>query len=129
MQQTEKVIRAYIALRDQKESVEAQMKAQVAEIKGQMKVLETWLLQQMNETGLDKLGAKGVGTAYLAKKEHVGVEDWDTLASFILENQDLEFLNRAVNKSAVREYMAAHDGLLPPGVKYSSEMEVNVRRS
>ncbi len=125
----EELITMYIQLRDKKEELEGSVKGKVAKIKDAMELVEGQLLLAMDELGVDKLAKKGVGTAFLATKEFVGVEDWEQIEAYLITTSDLSLLNKAINKSRVREYMAEHEGQVPPGVSYTSRKEVSVRRA
>ena len=50
------VVEHYVKLRDHKALLDAQHKANVAEIDAQMKNAEAFLLGHLNETGLDRMG-------------------------------------------------------------------------
>ncbi len=125
----EELIEMYIQLRDKKDELEASVKGKVAKIKDAMEMVEGQLLLAMDELGVDKLAKKGVGTAFLSTKEFVGVEEWEKVEAYLITTADFSLLNKAINKSRVREYMAEHEGLVPPGVSYTSRKEVSVRRA
>ncbi len=119
----------YMQLRDRKAQLEAKHKEKLAALNATMEKVEADLMRIMADNGVDKLSVRGVGTAYLATKDAVSGEDWDQITDYIQQTGSLHFLNRALNKSAIREYMAEHDGATPPGVVYRAWKEVNVRKS
>jgi hypothetical protein len=125
----EELIEMYIKLRDKKAELEGSLKSKVAKINEAMEMVEGQLLLAMDNLGVDKLAKKGVGTAFLATKEFVGVENWSEVEAYVLGTSDLSLLNKAVNKTRVREYMAEHEGHVPPGVSYTTRKEVSVRRA
>lgn len=123
------VIEKYLQLRRRKEEIERRAKEEVAEVKGKMEILENYILSVLNEMGADNIKVQGVGTAYLSTKDFVSVQDGAALREHILTSGDLELLNMAANKTAVREYMARNGGHLPPGVAMRTEREVVIRKA
>lgn len=122
------LIEGYVKLRDAKAQMKARHEAEMAPLNEMMDRIETRLLAQMNEQGVDSYAVRGVGTAYVSTTTKANVADWDSLLSFV-RNQGLwQLLERRVAKSAVDEYVAAHQDL-PPGVNYTQAVAVNVRRS
>jgi len=126
---TEDVIAGYLKLRREKEAIEARAKAELAEVKEKMEVLENYILRVLNESGADSIKVSGLGTAYLSLKSYASVADRVALRAFIEETGEIDLLNMAVNKTALQEYMAANDGRVPPGVNYKTEREVVIRKA
>jgi hypothetical protein len=120
------VIDTYIKLRTQKEMVEANAKEQVGNIKIKLDKLEAWIQAKSDETGVKSFKTDH-GTAFLATSDFASVGDWDAVLGFIKANGAYDLLNKAVNKSAVREYLDAN-GAVPPGVNFGTKIGVSVRR-
>lgn len=120
------VVGKYIQLRDKLDEMEAAHKAAVKPIKTAMDKLEAWLKAKADADGVDSLKTAH-GTAYKSLKDSATVAAWDELLAYIRDNEAFELLNRAVNKTAVRELAAG--GAVPPGVKYEQWYEINVRRA
>jgi len=108
--------------------MKARHEAELAPVNEMMERIETRLLAQMQEQGVDSYAVRGVGTAYISTTTKANVADWDGLLSFIRQKDLWQLLERRVAKSAVDEYVAANQDL-PPGVNYSQAVAVNVRRS
>lgn len=122
----EQVIAKYRELRTVKDAMEADHKAALAPIKGQLEKLESWLMAKAQEDGVSSFKTDA-GTAFLTTSESATVADWDTTLTFIREQGAYEFLDKRVNKTAVREYVDVH-GTPPPGVNFSSRVSINVRK-
>lgn len=122
------LVEGYIKLRDTKAQMKARHEAEMAPINEMMDRIETRLLAQMQEQGVDSYAVRGVGTAYISTTTKANVADWDSLLGFVRSNGLWQLLERRVAKSAVDEYVAANQDL-PPGVNYSAATSVNVRRS
>ena len=121
------LVEGYIKLRDRKAEIKAKHEAELAPINAMMDKIETHLLAQMQEQGVTSYKT-GLGTAYTSTTTKANVADWDGLLGFVRENGLWQMLERRVSKTAVDEYVAAHQDL-PPGVNYTTAISVNVRRS
>jgi hypothetical protein len=120
------VIATYITLRTKKETIEASVKEQVADIKEKMAKLETWIQVKSDETGV-KSFKTDAGTAFMSTADYASVGDWDAVMAFVKDNGAWDMLNKAVNKKAVREYVDAN-GAVPSGVNFGTKITVAVRR-
>lgn len=125
---TDDVILAYIALRDRKDRINADAKAQAAQIDEQLVQLQAWLHNNMLSAGLQSCGSQD-GTAFFEDVKFAKVEggQWDTTLQFIVENKAWHFLKKDINKTAVEEYIGQH-GVPPPGINWVVKKEVKVRR-
>lgn len=119
----EAVVAHYVRLRDTVAEIEAEAKARIEPIKADMQLIEAALLKYMQEHGLENLKT-AAGTAYIAERTSATVQDWDALLEYILDNEAFDLLERRVNKTAFLERKAE-----PPGVKMSTTLAVNFRRS
>ena len=126
----DQVVKAYIDTRDKIALLAKAHKEQVAELTKLQDAREKWLDQQLDASGTDSGKVTGVGTYFRKKKEFVSVDDMDTFVEFLSTHKAWDLLNKAVNKSAALERMGDDRDLSQvPGIKYSSEMELQVRRS
>jgi hypothetical protein len=125
----DKAMRAYLGLRTQLEQKEAAHKAEVAAIKSQMVDLETWITMKAGEDGLDTIKNDEIGTVYWSTHASATVASRDAFMTFVKENDAFELLENRVSKTAVKAYMEANDGLVPPGVNFSTVKVFNLRRA
>lgn len=121
------VVEHYITLRDHVALREAEHKAELAEYKSQMKNAEAFLLNHLNESGLDRVGV-GAGTVFVQVKTMPSIKDKGALIDFIKQTGNVELLQARVSSTAVKEYMEHNDNQLPPGVDVTTSREVTVRR-
>lgn len=120
------VIRTYMKLRDQKATIEAEVKERVSDLKNKMEKLEAYLKTQMDEQGLTSFKSD-YGTAFLTTTDYANVADWDAVLTFIRNNDAFDMLEKRVSKIAVRGYIEANKAI-PPGVTYGTKLEINVRK-
>lgn len=117
----------YINLRDYKAKLDAEHKARVAEVDAQMKNAEAFFLHHMNETGQKNAGFAS-GTVIVGEKVMPGFADKAAAMQYIKDTDSMALLSVRLSSTAVKEYMEAHNGELPPGVKVAVERTVSIRR-
>jgi hypothetical protein len=117
----------YIAVRDKKAQLEAAHKAKLAGLNAALEKAENLLLAWFNEHGMDSVGCD-TGTAYRTTRTSATVEDRETFFEWVRANEAWHFLESRVAKTQVDEFVTEHQDL-PPGIKYTSMVAVNVRRS
>ena len=122
----EAVIRKYMKLREKRASIEASVKEQLDEVKGNMAKLEAWLMAKLDADGLTSFKTD-YGTAFLTTTDFANVEDWDAVLRFIREEDAFDMLEKRVSKTAVRGYIEANKEV-PPGVKYGTKLDINIRK-
>ena len=121
------VVEHYITLRDHKSKLDAEHKARVAEIDAQMTNAENFLLNHLNESGLDRVGV-GAGTVFVQVKTMPSFEDKEATIAYIKQSGNVELLQSRLSSTAVKEFMDANNQQLPPGVKIMTERTVTIRR-
>lgn len=120
------VIKKYMKLRSEKEAVEAEIKERTDNIKAAMTKLEAWLKAKLDADGLTSFKTDH-GTAFLTTTDFANVEDWDAVLRFIREQEAFDMLEKRISKAAVRGYIEAHKEV-PPGVKYGTKLDINIRK-
>lgn len=119
-------IAVYVKLRGKKSEIEAENKARVGEINNNLLKIETWLKRKAEEQGVSSFRSPH-GTAFLSTTDFAGVEDWNALVEYVKANDAYDMLPKNVNKLAVRAYLDETKEL-PPGVKYGTKVEIQVRK-
>lgn len=127
MVQDSAVLAKYMELRLQKEQIEADAKSQLKPILENMGKIEAYLKQIMDERGITQIKSSKHGTAFLTTSDYASVENWDSVLEFITTNGHYEMLQKAVTKTAVREYIQTNKAI-PPGISYGTKIEVNIRK-
>lgn len=123
----DEIVAKYILLRDKKAQFKAAYDVQVADLDAAMDRIEKHLLNKMQEQGLKSMPTTA-GTAYIQHRTAASVQDWDSLLNYIKENSLWTMLEKRVSKTAVEEFKAANEDI-PPGIKWSESIVVNVKRS
>jgi hypothetical protein len=121
------VIENYVKLRDKKKSIEERHKAELAPFKETMDQLEGWMLEALNNAGLDSMKSSH-GTVYKSTRTSAVVREWQATLDFIRANNAWDLLEARVSKLAT--FAIIKDTNAPvPGVETSTEVVVNVRRA
>ena len=120
------VIKKYVFVRDQKELLDKEYKDKIKEFKLVLGKLEAWIKAKADKDGVESFKSIS-GTAYITTVSHVSVGNWDAILGFIREHNAYDMLQKRLSKTAVCSHIEEH-GDTPPGVDYSSEMKVNIRR-
>lgn len=123
----EDVVLRYVQLRDQKDKIAADAKAQTETIGKQLQVIEGWLHGMLQKLGAESFKTEH-GTAFIKQTDYAGVQDFNLVVEYVKQNDAWNLLKKDVNKTAVKEYINEH-GVPPPGVNYGMKQEVQVRRA
>lgn len=125
---TEKLVRIYIKMRDARSVLAAEFEAKDKEIKSQMEVIESHLLEVCKSAGASSINT-GAGTIIRSVKTRYWTSDWESMHEFIRENNALELLERRVAQNAMAEFIEQNPDKMPKGMNVDSKYTVVVRRS
>ena len=121
------IVAKYVELRDGIDRIKAEAKAKVEVLERAQEQLESVLMKRAQAQGVSSFKT-AAGTAFITTSAKCGVADWDAVLRYVEENRAYNLLNKAVNKTAVQEYINANE-VPPPGVNWSVSKEIQVRRS
>lgn len=125
---TEKLVKAYIKMRDARAALSADFEAKDKEIKEQMRVIEGYLLEACKRAG-GNVSIPNVGIVMRGVDTRYWTSDWESMHSFIKENNTLELLERRIAQRAMGEFLKANPDKMPKGMNVESKYTVTVRRS
>ena len=126
---TEEIVEAYLAIRNQRDKILREYEALDALLKEDIKQLEVTLLSVCNSINVDSIRTKH-GTVMRKLNERFFCEDWDNFRKFVLENEALELFEKRIHQGNFRQFMADNEGDgLPPGVNVLREFGITVRKS
>jgi len=117
----------YVKLRDKKATIKAEYDAKVGKVDEVLDKIEAVFLKHFQDTGVEAVKTAS-GTVYTSKRVSTKVADWDVFKEFVRQNDAFEMLEHRCSKNAVEEFRKVNDDL-PPGVSWSEEVVVGVRRS
>jgi len=125
---TNAITKVYVKIRDKRAELKKAFEDQDKVLKEKMGVLEGAML---NFLQLHNLNSAPTDNGVFYRQEEIiptGI-DWSAFYEWVRANDAFDFLERRIKKTAVKEYMEANDGKIPPGVSVLREYAVRVRRS
>lgn len=154
----DEVVAKYISLRDKQSEISKRHEEELKPIGDAMGVIEAWLLNQMNELGVDSFKTPS-GTPYKAVNRSVKLTDAEAFKGHVfapalegiyhylhtmgygIQDVDLEAMQHCLQHQSrwgIVDFRAGKKGIveefethstLPPGVSIDSSTKINVRRS
>jgi hypothetical protein len=125
---TDKLVKAYIKMRNARSQLKEQYEAEDAKIKEQMGVLEQHFLELCKTTGASSIRTT-VGTIIRGVESRYWTSDWESMHSFIRENDALDLLERRIAQKAMGEFIKNNPDKLPKGLNVNSEYKVTIRKA
>lgn len=107
--------------------IQGKHKAELEPHHEEMALCETFIKDTMNTGNLQNVKTTSGHMAYFSTKDSCAVRDFDAVVAHILEHNAFNLLNKAVNKTAVKEYIDENK-VPPPGVEYSTYRDLNWKR-
>ena len=102
-------------------------KAELAPMMDELKLCETFIKDDMIKTGAQQWKSSLTGhMTFWTTKDSVAMRNWEEFIAFVEEQKAWHLLNRAANKTAVKELIEAQTP--PPGVEYTSFRDLAWRR-
>ena len=123
----EKVVEAYIKIRDTKEGIYAKYKAETAELEEQMTILKHKLLEVSKETGVTSFSTPQ-GTAYRTVKDRFWTNDWESFYKFMQEHEAMGLLEKRIHQTNMKEFLENNPDVEPMGLNIDREYEITLRR-
>ena len=127
--------------------IQGRHKGELEPLLEEQKLCETFVKDFMNTSGIQQYKIASGDQAFFQAKDSVTAGDfeatldyivaappiagfeavWDTILKHIRATGNWQLLNKAVNKTAVKEYIEVHQSP-PPGVKYDSYRDLQWRK-
>lgn len=127
---TERIIKAYIKMRDARAELKKKYEEEDGVIERQMETLESALLEVCKAAGANSINTP-VGSVIRQTKTRYWTSDWESMHEFIKERINdggLNLLERRVAQKNMGEFLENHPDLLPKGMNVEAKYTVVVRR-
>lgn len=124
---TEELIAETLCIREELHDARKEWETFEAMKKERLEVIQMKLREIADSVGTDSLKCK-FGTAFKQTKEYFRVGDWDQIVEYIKQTGNFHMLEKRIGKLATKEIYDT-TGKLPPGVEYSAEIEMVVRKA
>lgn len=123
----DKMLEKFLAIRDKMDEIKKRHKDELNPYALVLGSLEGWLLDALNQNGLNSMRA-AQGTFFKTTRTSAKVVSWSTTLDFIKEKEAWELLEARVSKTAAEAIVAETQQDIP-GVTISRESVLNVRRA
>lgn len=123
----DKLVRAYIKIRDARAKLKEEYEARDAELDGDMKTISDSLLELCKATGADSIRTPN-GTAIRTVKTRYWTSDWDSMYNFVKEHDAFALLERRIHQTNMQAWLGDNPEALPPGLNSESSYSISVRR-
>lgn len=120
--------KAYRAMRDAQSAIRKEADEKIADIEEKKEKLEAVLLQALETSGGESVRTAN-GTIFRTIETIPSGQDWDAFYAFIKQEDAFDALERRIKRTFITDYMAAHDGAIPPGVNVFRRYKINVRKN
>lgn len=117
----------YVKLRDAIAAADERHKTKTAPHREYLELLGGAMRDRLTEAGVDS-AKTSAGTVYKTIKKSATVADGAVFRQFVVENSAFDLVDMRANAPAVAEYVGNNGGVAPPGLNYSTRVEVGVRR-
>lgn len=120
-------VEQYVKLRDTLAAADDRHKEKTARAREYLEMLGGAMRDKLTAAGVDS-AKTSAGTVYKTVKKSATVADGAVFRAFIVEHSAFDLVDMRANAPAVSDYVSSHEGNAPPGVNYSTRIEVGVRR-
>lgn len=123
----DKLVKAYIKLRDEKDRILRDAEEQANILKSQMMVIEEALLDICKTTGQDG-GKTSNGSFSRMVQTRYWTNDWANMYQFIADNDAMELLERRIHQGNMKTFLEEHPDKLPMGLNVDRAFSIRVTR-
>ena len=124
---TDKLVRAYIKIRDARKELSDEYERQDSGLKESLEIIEAQLLEACKAIGADSIRTP-YGTLSRTVKKRYWTNDWHSFYAFLKEHEALELLEKRVSQTNMSTFLEQNPALHPPGLNVDSRYSVVVRR-
>jgi hypothetical protein len=124
----DKLVAAYVKIRDAKRELERETETKVAELDAQLDTIESKLLSICDEQGVEGLKTQA-GTASRRIKAKYWTNDWESFYDFIAEHDAFALLEKRVHQTNMKTFLEENPGTSPVGLNVDREYTIVVTRS
>ena len=123
-----KLTAIYIKIRDKRAENKREFEEADTELKEQMEVLETQMLDVCKEMNADSIRTPH-GTIIRSVKSRYWTNDWDSMYDFIEEHGAFGLLEKRLHQTNMKDFLIENPTTLPAGLNVENFYSVVVRRS
>ena len=125
--QADRLVQAYVKMRDKRAELSAAFEAEDNKISAQMELVEAELLKICKTIGADSVRTP-FGNVYRTVKTRYETSDWENMYKFITEHNVPQLLERRISTTNMKQFLEENPELMPIGVNINNKYTVTVRR-
>ena len=122
------LVKIYVKIRTAKAAAAKIYDAQEAEFNAKLASIATELKARAQAEGVEGFKTE-FGTVFLTETMKTSCADWTAFGEFLKDHDPLEYMEKRISSTAVKNYMKDNAGALPPGVSVFKELEARVRKA
>jgi len=123
-----KLSKIYLKIRDAREKLSQDYAVADKELQEQLELVESQLLDICKQVGAESIKTPA-GTVMRRVATRYWTNDWETMHSFIKENDAVDLLERRISQLNMKQFLEENPDLFPPGMLIDSTYKITVRRS
>jgi predicted nuclease with TOPRIM domain len=127
--ETEKLIKAYIKLRDARSELKSEYTEKDNELLEKQERIEAVLLEHAKENNLTNMKTKA-GTAFLRTKTRYWASNWEAFSKWLatLGDEGYSMVEQRIQQSNFKQFLEENPDVIPP-VNSDSKLSIVVRRA
>jgi hypothetical protein len=123
----EKLTDVYLKIKEKRSELSAEFRKKDSDLNEQLEIVKKALLDYCEEQGLESVRTEA-GLFYRSVKTRYWTSDWPSMYEFILDNNVLEFFDKRLNQSNVKQFLEENPDVMPKGLNADSEYIISVRK-
>lgn len=103
------------------------LQAKLDGIEEQRKAVRRTIIDMMTEQNVNSVSTSH-GTVSRSIRDRYWTNDWATMHQYILEHGAVDLLEKRVQQTNMKEWIAAHPDDYPPGLNVDREYSITIRK-
>lgn len=124
----DKLAKIYLKMRDARQELARQFEEKDNDLKEQMELVETKMLDLCKDLGADSIKTAH-GTIIRSVKTRYWTADWESMHNFIKDHGAYDLLERRIHQTNMKQWLQENPDQLPMGLNSESRYSTTVRRS
>jgi len=124
----DKLTEIYIKIRDTRQAKARAFDAEDKLLEEQMQMIEGQMLEICKRNNASSIRTEN-GTVIRQVKSRYWTNDWDSMYSFIKDNNAFGLLEKRLHQTHMKEFLSENPDKLPMGLNVEREFTITVRRS
>ena len=123
----EKLVKAYVKIRSKRSELKTEYDDQNKKLVDKQDKIARALLDHCKEHNVDSVKTSE-GLFYRSVRQRFWTNDWEAMHKFVKKHDVLEFFEKRLNQTNVRQFLEENPDLLPEGLNVDSEYTISVRK-